>query len=171
MKILDEQITIDELNRIALDTFGDLVKAVVDVQRRLIAVDAELHSDLEALLIENGSKQHDLWGINHKELAAGRWKELSLSEQLANVGSEVSRALNWREKGNTEYSLKAAARALELMDLSLDCAGSYPRLKELAGLREAIVDFFYGTNQFCSSAGLWRQYFDHFNFAARKQIL
>ena len=64
MKILDGQITVDELKRIALDTFGDLVKAVVDVQRRLVAVDAELHSDLEALLIENGSKQHDLWGIN-----------------------------------------------------------------------------------------------------------
>ena len=64
MKILDGQITVDELKRIALDTFGDLVKAVVDVQRRLVAVDAELHSDLEALLIENGSKHHDLWGIN-----------------------------------------------------------------------------------------------------------
>jgi hypothetical protein len=64
MKILDGQITVDELKRIALDTFGDLVKAVVDVRRRLVAVDAELHSDLEALLIENGSKQHDLWGIN-----------------------------------------------------------------------------------------------------------
>jgi len=64
MKILDAQITGDELKRIALDSFGDLVKAVVDVRRRLVAVDAELHSDLEALLIENGSKQHDLWGIN-----------------------------------------------------------------------------------------------------------
>ena len=64
MKILDEPITVDELKRIALDTFGDLVKAVVDVRRRLVAVDAELHSDLEALLIEDGSKQHDLWGIN-----------------------------------------------------------------------------------------------------------
>jgi len=64
MKILDEPITIEELKRIALDTFGDMVKAVVDVQRRLVAVDAELHADLEALLIEDGSKQHDLWGIN-----------------------------------------------------------------------------------------------------------
>ena len=104
----------------------------------------------------------------HKELAAGRWKELTLAEQMANIGSEVNRALNWREKGNTDYSLKAAARALELLDLSLDCAGSYSRLRELARVREAIVDFFYGTNQFSSSDGLWRRYFDHFNFAARK---
>ena len=64
MKILDEPITINELKRIALDTFGDLVKAVVDVRRSLVALDAELHSDLEALLIDNGSKQYDLWGIN-----------------------------------------------------------------------------------------------------------
>ena len=64
MKILDEPVSIDELKRIALDTFGDLVKAVVDVRLRLVALDAELHSDLEALLIDNGSKQKDLWGIN-----------------------------------------------------------------------------------------------------------
>ena len=44
--------------------FGNLVKAVVDVDRDLLAVDAELHSDLEALLLENGSKQKNLWGIN-----------------------------------------------------------------------------------------------------------
>ncbi len=44
--------------------FGNLVKAVIDVDRELLALDAELHSDLEALLIENGSKQKNLWGIN-----------------------------------------------------------------------------------------------------------
>lgn len=44
--------------------FGNLVKAVVDVDQEIIAVDAELHSDLEALLLENGSKQKSLWGIN-----------------------------------------------------------------------------------------------------------
>ena len=104
----------------------------------------------------------------HKELASGRWKALSLSEQMANIGSEVSRALNWMEKGNSAYCQKAAARALELLDLSLDCAESYSRLKELARLREAIVDFFFGTNQFSSSGILWRKYFDHFNYAARK---
>ena len=40
----------------------------------------------------------------HPELAAGRWQTLSLMEQLANVGSEVERALNWAAKGNAEYS-------------------------------------------------------------------
>ena len=44
--------------------FGNMVKAVVDVDREFIAVDAELHSDLEALLLADGSKQKSLWGIN-----------------------------------------------------------------------------------------------------------
>lgn len=48
----------------AASSFGNLVKAVIDVNKELIALDAELHSDLEALLLENGSRQIDLWGIN-----------------------------------------------------------------------------------------------------------
>lgn len=46
------------------DSFGNLVKADVDFERELLAVDAELHSDLEALLLENGSKQKNIWVIN-----------------------------------------------------------------------------------------------------------
>ena len=64
MKILDAVISVDELKQLAQNTFGNLIKAVVDVDRKLIAVDAELHSDLEALFLENGSKQSSLWGIN-----------------------------------------------------------------------------------------------------------
>ncbi len=64
MKIVDKRLTIDELKKMAAATFGNMVKAVVDVDRKLIAVDAELHSDLEALLLENGSKQKNIWGIN-----------------------------------------------------------------------------------------------------------
>ena len=64
MKILDNIITNDKLKKIAQVSFGDLVKAVVDVDRELVAIDAELHSDLEALFLENGSKQNSLWGIN-----------------------------------------------------------------------------------------------------------
>ncbi|HER42907.1 MAG TPA: hypothetical protein ENO08_00415 [Candidatus Eisenbacteria bacterium] len=103
-----------------------------------------------------------------EDLASGRWRELSLAEQMAHIGSEVSRALNWRNKRNAEYSMKATERALELIDLSLESAGSYPRLKELARLREALVDYFYGTNEYASSETLWRNYFDHFNYSARR---
>lgn len=64
MKIITEILLQDELKQMALATFGNLVKAVVDIDRELIAIDAELHSDLEALLLENGSEQKSLWGIN-----------------------------------------------------------------------------------------------------------
>ena len=44
--------------------FGDMVKAVVDIELRKIGVDAELHSDIEEVLLSQGSSQYDLWGIN-----------------------------------------------------------------------------------------------------------
>lgn len=65
MKILDSIISVEELKKTAVETFGDLVKAVVDIDRKLVAIDAELHSDLEAMLLEDGSQQDDLWGINY----------------------------------------------------------------------------------------------------------
>ena len=64
MKIITQSVTLNEIKAMSAATFGNLVKAVVDLERELIAVDAELHSDLEALLLEDGSKQKSLWGIN-----------------------------------------------------------------------------------------------------------
>ncbi len=56
--------------------FGDMVKAVVDVERRVMLVDAELHADLEAALLEEGSSQDHLWGINlYPDLAEEEWVE------------------------------------------------------------------------------------------------
>ena len=63
MKIITKTLTLSELKQMAL-MFENMVKAVVDVERDLIAVDAELHPDLEALFLENGSEQRNLWGIN-----------------------------------------------------------------------------------------------------------
>lgn len=104
----------------------------------------------------------------HKELAAGRWRQLSFLEQMANIGGEVERALNWREKQNPDYSQKAFERVLELIDLTLDSAAGMPRLKELTRVREAIVDFFAGSNQFRSNGTSWRKYFLPFTYAARR---
>jgi len=66
MRVVNQnsRIKLEELSKMAEDMFGDLVKAVVDVAREMMAVDAELHADEEALLIERGSDQADLWGIN-----------------------------------------------------------------------------------------------------------
>ena len=104
----------------------------------------------------------------HKDLAAGRWKELSFLEQMANIAGEVERALNWRTKQNKVYSQKAFERALEPVDLTLEDAGSFPRLKELARVRESLVDYFSGSNQFKSSDVSLRKYFAPFTYAARR---
>ncbi len=104
----------------------------------------------------------------HKDLAAGRWKELTLCAQMANIGSEVERALNWQVKQNPAYSRRAVERALELLDLTLDSVSGLPRLKEVARVREAVVDFFMGSNEFGSTDASWRKYFLPFTYAARR---
>lgn len=104
----------------------------------------------------------------HKDLAKGRWNELSFLEQMANIGSEVERALNWKSKNNTAYCQKAAERALELVDLTLDVIKKFSRRKELTRMRETLVDYFFGDNLFVSTAESWRSYFSHFTYAARR---
>ena len=64
MQIITDTLSINDLKEMASNMFGDIVKAVVDIDRELIAVHAELHSDLEATLLENGSRQKNIWGIN-----------------------------------------------------------------------------------------------------------
>jgi hypothetical protein len=64
MQIIENKISIKELSSIAENVFGDMIKAVVDVEREILCVDAELHSDIEAFLLEKGSQQNSLWGIN-----------------------------------------------------------------------------------------------------------
>ena len=106
--------------------------------------------------------------VQHSTPAQGRWSQMSLCEQMANVGSEISRALNWRNKSKDDFSKKAVNRALDLLDLTIGPIRKYSRLKELFRVREGLVDYFYGENKFSSSEVLWRKYFDHFNYAARR---
>lgn len=63
MKIVDT-ITVGELIKMSENMYGNLVKAVVDLQKGILVVDAEMHADQEQYLLENGSKQNDLWGLN-----------------------------------------------------------------------------------------------------------
>jgi len=64
IQIVREPITLDELRSLARGQFGDFVKAVVDVRLGVMAIGGELHADEEALLLEQGSHQVDVWGIN-----------------------------------------------------------------------------------------------------------
>ena len=64
MNIVRDRISLADLEVIAKAQFGDLVKAVVDIERGVMAIGGELHADEEALLLEDGSTQRHLWGIN-----------------------------------------------------------------------------------------------------------
>lgn len=64
MELVDKQIKLTKLKKMAKDRFGNLVKAVVDIDKEIIVVDAEMHADEEAFLLEKKSEQKDLWGIN-----------------------------------------------------------------------------------------------------------
>jgi hypothetical protein len=63
MKQVDT-ISIDELSEMAQKMYGNLVKGVVDLNKNILVVDVEMHVDAEQFLLESGSLQNDLWGIN-----------------------------------------------------------------------------------------------------------
>ncbi|OGE83584.1 MAG: hypothetical protein A3B10_03710 [Candidatus Doudnabacteria bacterium RIFCSPLOWO2_01_FULL_44_21] len=64
MKIIEQSISLAELQDLAKESFGDMVKVVIDLEKKIMAMDAELHADEEALLLDKGSKQENLWGFN-----------------------------------------------------------------------------------------------------------
>jgi len=104
--------------------------------------------------------------IVHKQLASGHWFKLSLVEQLANVGSDIERTIQWKKRGNIEYSQKAFERALELLDLTIADPKNKGRLKEVLRTREALVDHFVFDNEYSSTDESWQKYFFSFNYAA-----
>ena len=103
----------------------------------------------------------------HRDLAAGRWKQLSFVEQMANIGSEIERTIAWKKKGRPEISRRAFERALELIDLTVADAKNLTRLRELLRVREAIADHFYFDNSYQSTPEGWQRYFGSFLIAAR----
>ena len=94
MIIVTKAITKKELKELALERFGDLVKAVVDVKQGIMSVGGELHSDEEAQLLENGSKQSDLWGINlYPDLPSASWLEFDSMINLRPSQTNLSRGV------------------------------------------------------------------------------
>ncbi len=83
IRIVLDAISRDELTEIAKQQFGDMVKAVVDVERGIMAISGELHSDEEAVLLDQGSQQRHLWGINlYPDKPVEEWIEF---DSLINV--------------------------------------------------------------------------------------
>ena len=95
--IISEPINIKQLADIAAEQFGDMVKAVVDTKRRMLAAGGGLHSDEEAVLLEQGSAQADLWGINiYPEKPRSEWVDfdsmINIRPRLGNRSRNVDDA-------------------------------------------------------------------------------
>ena len=94
MKIVKGGINIEKLRQMSGKMFGNLVKAVVDIEKKIMAVDADLHADEEQLLLENGSEQKNLWGINiYPEVKDENWIEFDSMINLRPSQNNRSRGI------------------------------------------------------------------------------
>lgn len=108
MKIIRDKITIQELAEMSKKMFGNLVKAVIDVEKGIMALDGELHSDEQELLIEQGSDYKNLWGINiYPDIKDGNWIEF---DSLINLKP----ALGHRTRGVEDQ--KTRERIIEIVN-------------------------------------------------------
>jgi hypothetical protein len=96
MQIVQKPISNQELKNICDKSFGHLVKAVVDIEQEIMAIEAELHADLEELLLEHGSQQKNLWGINiHPDkFATTEWIEFDSMINLRPSWGNKSRGVD-----------------------------------------------------------------------------
>ena len=107
----------------------------------------------------------------HASLADGRWLEMYLMEQLANIGTDVARATNPKGAGNEERAWNALVRALELFDLTIaDERWRGPRRREICRAREVVCDFLAGVNEYGSTAESLDHYLLPFAIAARQRV-
>lgn len=94
MKLVNKTISREELKEMSNRMFGGLVKAVVDITKKIMVVDAAMHADEEQYLLNNGSKQDDLWGINfYPELSSDDFIEfdsmINVRPRLNNFSRDI----------------------------------------------------------------------------------
>ena len=104
-------------------------------------------------------------------MAAGRWFEFTLAEQMSNIGSEVNRYVKWKNKNQEDLAQKAFERALELMNLSMLDKKFYntPKLKEIGRLKETFIDTVSFGNNYNVPLDFFQKYFLDFGIIASKQ--
>lgn len=109
-KIVTDSVTRQELETMAREEFGDLVKAVVDIARECMAVGGEMHADGEALLLENGSRQQDIWGINlYPRKPEEEWIEF---DSMINIRPSQGNRSRGVENADTRERIKTTIKKL-----------------------------------------------------------
>ena len=173
MQILTEKISREQLEELAANTFIDMIKCVADVEKGLLAVDAELHADLESMLLENGSELGDLWGFNLYPEETG--EDFIEFDSLINIRSWQGNRSRDVENPEVREQIKSivsrdnAEKAFERMQELIDLTITYGRhgqpnrkalLKELCRFRELYCGAFLDGNLDTLSA--LNRYLDHF---------
>lgn len=108
--IIKDKISLGELTTLAHETFGEFVKAVVDIEKEAMALGGELHADEESALLKAGSNQRDLWGINLYPGKFGEdWMEFNSMINVRPVQENRSRGV---ENAETQEKIKAVVKKL-----------------------------------------------------------
>ena len=103
-----QPVTIDEVRGLARESFGDMIKGVVDLQRGILLLDADLHADQEAALLADGSAQRDLWGINlYPDADGADWLEF---DSMFNLRPSFGNRSHWRSSSATSAARSAVPR-------------------------------------------------------------
>ena len=107
--LVKEPISFNHIENVAKERFGDLVKAVVDIEKKIMAIGGEMHADEEKVLLENGSKQENLWGINiYPELPRNNWIEF---DSMINIRSRQN------NRSRSVEDLNIQQKIIEIVDL------------------------------------------------------
>src|SRR5512143_690571 len=92
---VSQPVALEQVRQLARGRFGDMVKAVVDLRRGLMLLDADLHADQEAELLADGSAQEDLWGINlYPDVPGPDWVEFDSMINLRPSSGNRSRGVD-----------------------------------------------------------------------------
>ncbi len=110
VKIIRKQIPKDKIEKISTETFGNMIKAVVDTEKKIIAIGGDLHSDTENILLEDGSEQKNLWGINLYLQEKGE-KRIEFSA-LINIRPVVGNRSMWIEDENIRIQIEKIVNTL-----------------------------------------------------------
>ena len=109
IRFITESIGIDDVIKIAEERFGDMVKAVVDIAKGIMAIGGEMHADEEAFLLDRGSAQDDLWGINFYPASFGAVEFVEFDSMI-----NIRPRLNNRSRGVESEEIRK--KILEVVD-------------------------------------------------------
>jgi len=112
--IIKKQIKLKEIQKLAQEQFGDLIKAVVDVEKEIIALGGELHADEEVALMENGSKRENSWGINlYPNKSKEEWIEF---DSIINIKPSYGNRSRYIENPEIRKKIKEIIEKLVAID-------------------------------------------------------